>query len=207
MPSLVSIVEGDGEEQAVPILLRRLLQEAECWDLQVARPKKANGVGNLLRPGGIERFIQLAALEPDCAAILVLLDAEKQCPVDLARSLAVRVRAQGSRYPVGIVVAKCEYEAWLLASAETLTRSPRLRFPAALAAPEDPEAVTGAKGWLSRQLPKDQAYSETRDQPALTSLMDLDLARRRSRSFRRFCSAIEQVMAALRDGRVDITPA
>lgn len=53
------------------------------------------------------------------------------------------------------------------------------RFPA------DPEAIRGAKEWLSRAMESDCSYQETLDQAALTAIFDLAEARRVP-SFSRF---------------------
>jgi hypothetical protein len=43
---------------------------------------------------------------------------------------------------------------------------------------DNPESVGGCKEWLERWLPPALKYSETVDQPALTSAFDMTLARR-----------------------------
>lgn len=46
MPSIVPIVEGDGEVTALPSLLRRLLyEEFMVYDWQILHPKNAHGCG------------------------------------------------------------------------------------------------------------------------------------------------------------------
>jgi len=62
MAKLVPIVEGDGEVEAVPVLLRRLSSEVCGFhDLEILRPKNAHGCGGLTKPGGVERFVQFVA--------------------------------------------------------------------------------------------------------------------------------------------------
>jgi len=51
VPKIIPIVEGDGEVTAVPALLRKILVQATRYDIQIARPKNANGRGNLLKEG------------------------------------------------------------------------------------------------------------------------------------------------------------
>ncbi|MCO5167729.1 MAG: DUF4276 family protein [Planctomycetes bacterium] len=96
---------------------------------------------------------------------------------------------------VEVVLATREFESWFLASAEALAGSRGL--PTDLAAPEQPEAIRGAKEWLTRHMARGRAYQEVVDQPALTARLDLDLARRRSDSFdvcvRRVARLIEAV--------------
>src|SRR5689334_222112 len=108
MPKIVPIVEGDGEVEAVPILIHKLLTAMERWDIQIAKPKNAHGCDNLKKPDGLERFVRLAWLEPDCGAVLILVDADKQCPMQLAERFAHRVQAIGAKHSCVIVIAKCE---------------------------------------------------------------------------------------------------
>jgi hypothetical protein len=212
MPTLVSIVEGDGEVAALPILLNRLLKENRREDLRIARPKNAHGHTNLRKDGGIERFVELAFREKGCAGVLVLLDCDEtsECPASVARKLAVRINAQSPRHPVAIVCARREYEAWFLASLETLVGKridQRPGLPANLKAPDQPEEIRDAKRWLSRQLPGSRAYKETEDQAPLSRLIDLDLARSRSRSFLRLSHAVENLLQAINQGTCQVTPA
>lgn len=67
MPKIVPIVEGDGEVDAVPKLLWKLLAEKQRWDIQVTRARNAHGCENLKKHGGLESFIERAWREPDCA--------------------------------------------------------------------------------------------------------------------------------------------
>lgn len=204
MPRIVPIVEGDGEVPAVPALLRKILGQATRYDIQVARPKNANGRGNLTKEGGLERFIRYAWKEPDCGAILVLLDSESQCPLDIARALYKRVNAMGIIFPVVIVIAHCMYEAWFLASMATIAG--HLDLPNGLQPPADPESIGNPKAWINENLPQGRAYKETQDQEAMTHLMDIDLAGR-ARSFQRLLHAIAQAVDAIDTAARIVTPA
>jgi hypothetical protein len=209
MPKIVPIVEGYGEVDAVPNLLRKLLQGNNRWDIQVATPKNAHGCTNLIKPGGLERFVQLAGLERDCAVVLILMDADERCPKELAFAFSKRIQAMGAKYSVVIVIAKCEYEAWFLASLETLAGQSlegRPGLPVGLQYAEDVEKRVGVKGWLSRQFPEGRIYKETEDQAPMARLLDVALAKKRSRSFRRLTHAIEQALRAVDTGAVIVTP-
>ena len=141
-------------------------------------------------------------MEPDCAAILILLDADEECPRELAFTLAERIRSHGSKYPVVIVVAKCAFENWFLASLETI-RGKKLKGRLCLSEdtpiPEDAEKANGKK-YLTDHMPSGRAYKETEDQEAMVRLIDHDIASKRSRSFRRLCHAIEEIIEFLREG-------
>ena len=108
--SIVPIVEGPGDRDASPVLLRRILFERLArYDITVARPKKANGKQDLLRR--LENFLRYSVMTPSCQGIIVLLDSDDECPRDEAMELAGRARAFNLTVPVAIVEAKRGYEA------------------------------------------------------------------------------------------------
>jgi hypothetical protein len=75
------IVEGHGDSEAVPVLIRRI---AEGFDpaLYVHVPSPIRiPKSRLVRPGELERAVELAALKiPGQGGILVLLDSGDDCP-------------------------------------------------------------------------------------------------------------------------------
>jgi len=209
MPKIVPIVEGQGEFEAVPKLLNKVLNEMGRYEFTVALPKNAKGRGNLDKPGGLEGFIELSWCERDCGATLILMDADKECAVTLAHSYAQRVEAMSLRYPVMIVIAQSEYEAWFLASLPTIAGKKwqdQIGLPSDAEYTEDSEALVGVKGWLSRQLPAGRSYKPAQDQVVLTAMLDLELTRKNSRSFRRLCHAVEEAVKAIDRGAVIVTP-
>lgn len=92
-----------------------------------------------------------------------------------------------------VVMANREYEAWLLASIETLRGKSAILLDAA--SHPDPEAPRDSKGELQRRS-KGGRYSPTVDQAKLTAHLDLETAYRRSRSFRKLVSAFGVLAAA-----------
>ncbi|MEI7820330.1 MAG: DUF4276 family protein [Verrucomicrobiota bacterium] len=211
MGFLVPIVEGDGEIEAVPVLLRRLLEVRQRWDLQIARPKNAHGCGNLTKVGGLEKFAELAFRERECAGVLILMDAdeEQDCPMQMAQRFVQRIQNYGARFPVAIVFARREYEAWFLASLETIAGQDiggRPGLPANLVFDGDVENVRSVKGWLSRNLPGNRIYKETEDQAPMTERIDFLRAADRSRSFRRFCKALDDLIDAIDSSQIRVTP-
>jgi hypothetical protein len=189
--------------EALPILLRRLLhQRYQRYGVEIAKPKKAGSSGKLIKE--LERFLRYAAITPQCGSILVLIDADDKCPKELAESLASRSKALGLSKPTAIVCAKCEYETWFLASLNTIRGRAAISETARFRG--EVESLRGAKEWLSDQMPPDRTYKETTDQASLTSLIDLSLAHANSRSFRRLCHAVEQLLAAMDSGLPVVTP-
>jgi len=195
---IVPIVEGDGEVDAIPNLLYKLLHRHGCYDLHITRPKNSHGCNNLTTTGGIERFIQLALIEPRCEGIIVIIDADEECASTLANGLARRVDTLNPSKPVVVVAAKCEYEAWFLASLPTIAGKaiekrpglkPEITFP-----DERIETMRGVKEWLSRHFRDGRIYKETLDQLPMTRLIDLDTALPKSRSLRRLEHAVAQLI-------------
>ncbi len=176
------IVEGDGEISAVPVLLRRLRDECGAYGLEVGSPIKRKRT-QLVEKGSLEIAIRLARLQPDCGAILVLLDGDDDCPKELAPRLEEWAKAEARTIPCAVVVAQREYEAWFLATTESLRGKRGIRTDAS--SHPDPESVRGAKEALEGQMVAGGSYAETADQAALTALFDLGTAHSRSRSFRK----------------------
>ena len=199
------IVEGPGDVEAAPILLRKILSDyLICYVVGVLAPKRAGGRGGLDKVGGIEKFIRYAAITPDCEGILVLVDADADCALDWAKRICDRCREVGVAVPIAVVCAVLEYEAWFLASLDSIRGSGRLnqdiRFDG------NPEALGGVKEWFTQQMPPGRAYKETIDQASFTSMIDVSLARDNSRSFRRLCHAVEELQSAMEAGSSSITP-
>jgi hypothetical protein len=174
---IACIVEGHGEVQAVPILLRRLASTLDpALSLTVEQPIRITK-SKLLQAGELERAVELAARKVDGAgAILILLDRDEDCPATLGPALLGRARAVRGDVPIAAVLAKPEFEAWFLAAAESLRGRRGMRDD--LESPVHPESVRGAKEWLAERMTSDRHYVETLDQPALAALFDLEAARR-----------------------------
>jgi Domain of unknown function (DUF4276) len=176
---LVCIVEGHGEVDAVPLLLRRLaLAIRPGLSLQIEQPLRVSR-NRLVKPRELERAVELAGRRAGPqGAVLLLLDSDDECPAHLAPSLLSRARETRSDLAIGVVLAKREFEAWFLAAAESL-RGKRGLNPG-LNAPDDPESIRGAKEWLTAHMEPGRRYVETLDQAALAAVFDLERARRAS---------------------------
>lgn len=187
------IVEGHGEVEAVPVLLRRLRDEAGAFDLQVGGPIRRSR-SQLTREEPVHQAIELARRQPHCDSILILLDGDEDCPRELAPRIQHWAEAAARGIPCAVVMAHREYEAWFLAAVESLRGYRGIRPDAA--PPLDPEASRGAKEALEGLMAADTSYHETADQPAMTARFDMATAYRRSRSFRRMTSAFGSLLRA-----------
>jgi hypothetical protein len=187
------IVEGQGDVDAVPVLLRRLRDEAQAWGLEVAKPHRRSRT-LLVKKEFLQSAVRVAGLTPDCAGILIILDADDDCPKVLAQALEEWAQDAAGQLPCAVVMANREYEAWFLASIETLRGKAGI-LPGAVSHP-DPENPRDAKGELEKRMPHGASYSPSVDQAPLTSHLDLESAYRHCRSFRKLVSAFGVLAAA-----------
>ena len=196
MNAIATIVEGDGEVISVPILLRRLSQ----WRnpdvaLTFPTPIKVKRDRFLNRPEEFSRHLQLAAGKcGDGGQVLVLLDADDDCPAKKGRDVLTRAHAIIQHRRVAVVFANREFEAWFIGAAQSLQGIRGLQhFDGDHNA--DPEVPRDAKGWIKRRMPA--GYGETTDQPALTAKFDMQMALDRCRSFRKLCDEWDRYVATL----------
>ncbi len=205
--SIVAVVEGPGEVEAAPGLIRRILWE-RLGRYDIPRISAIRASGKLDLVNNLERRLGIAiSQEPD--AILVLVDADDECPVEAVGSLVDRVSALNLGVPVAMVYAKSEYETWFIGSLSEGTGDgirARLNIASSVNAPENFEDIRGAKEWLRGRMPRNQGYTETSDQADLTHHIDMDLVYGRSRSFRRLCHAVEELVRAIDESESVVTP-
>ncbi|HEV2852439.1 MAG TPA: DUF4276 family protein [Thermoanaerobaculia bacterium] len=173
---LACIVEGDGDVEAVPVAIRRIVQEIQPGlALRIHHPIRVPK-NKLVKPGELERSVELGARRAGRGgAIFIVLDSDDDCPAALGPELLARARKIRSDLPISVVLAKREFEAWFLASARSLRGLRGLATN--LEPPPDPESIRGAKEWLTARMTSDRSYTETLDQAALTASLDLQQAR------------------------------
>lgn len=190
------IVEGHGEVTALPVLLRRLVawRSPGAW-IDVQHPIRVPRDKFLNKPNEFQRYVELAGGKSQLDGwILIILDADDDCPVELAANVIERARQILAGHNISVVIPNREFEAWFIAGAAGLNgqRGLEISDPDLLADPEHPR---DAKGWLGCRMP--DGYGETVDQPAFSANMDLDHARVRSRSFRKLCDEWDRYFARI----------
>ncbi len=137
-----------------------------------------------MKPGEAERAVQVAAkIAGSPGGVLILVDADDDCPAGVGPNLLERAPMAARGVPVATSLACREYESWFLAAADCFRGFRGL--PTGLEAPENSEKIRGAKEWLRKKAGAGASYRPGVDQLQFTRRLDLDLARR-SRSFRRF---------------------
>lgn len=193
---IACIVEGYGEVKAVPILLKRLHQ----WktpDLAypiIEEPIRIKRDRFINKKEEFNKYLKLAALK--CGHdgwILILLDADDDCPKELGIKILDSVEECIPHCSTSIVLANREYEAWFIASAGSLNGQHGFMLNANEIENIEAESPRDAKGWVKRHIATN-LYSETIDQLEFTKIMDLQEAFDKSRSFRKLCSEWEKQM-------------
>lgn len=176
MVQIGCIVEGHGEVVAVPKLIRRIAASLYP-EMRIFTPNPIRVPRNkVVREGELERVVELAAQKiRGNGAIFILLDSDDDCPAHLGPELLGRALQARSDLPIAVVLAKHEFESWFIAAIDSLRGQRGLKEN--IQPPETPEAVSGAKGWISRHM-ENHSYRETLDQPKLTARFDFDQARR-----------------------------
>jgi hypothetical protein len=190
-----AIVEGQTEQRCVERILHRIWTELlhRPERLQVLEPFRGHR-DDLVNPNGLalkesvqKVFLKLQAkARQDSEArslLLILLDAESDCPAELAPRLldtAQRARADAD---LACVLAKRMLENWIVAGASTLAGVNDLPDP--LQPPDNPEECNGA-AWLEQQLrsrKQTRSYKKTVDAAVFVQKMHLEECRAHSPSF------------------------
>jgi hypothetical protein len=185
---LLPIVEGPGDIEAVSLLLRRLLHDVHGrYDVEIVRPYKFGNYPKVDRD--FDRY--LLAAEKEGCPILWTMDCDDGCAVQLVETLKQRIPA-GFSVPVGFAFFVREYEGMFLCEKECLTH---LGITLDHALSIQGETVRDAKQTISRLMPHGQAYKETVHQTRLSARLNLELARRKSRSFRHLESELLKLIS------------
>jgi hypothetical protein len=175
---IAAIVEGHGECEAVPILIRRIARDIYPGFVPNVLSPVRVPVSKLLKEGEIERTVIFSARKlKGKGGIIIIVDCDwdNGCPAKDGPALLKRAVSARNDMPISVILAKKEYEAWFLAAAESLRDKRGL--PNNLMPPEAPESIRGAKEWLSDKMPPGKSYAETIDQPAFTEIFDMNVAR------------------------------
>ncbi len=202
---IAAIVEGQGEVDAVPALIRQWLTQNNLharWQLVTEKAVCAKGQANLLAPlqpafqRGVEYFVN-AALRADPDFLLIVLDADDACrerarknEQPLGAHVLERARAVAGHKEIGVVIADREFEAWFLHHRTAVVPT----CPAAQAwqPTREIEAIRDCKkvleGWLG-------SYAPTADQARLAKRLPLaEGAKSPSRSFQKLHKELSRLL-------------
>ncbi len=201
---IAPVVEGQTEQGCLERLLHRVWCEllAQPERLQVLEPFRGqrdalvHPDGKVLTASVQKAFLKLhAKVRKDADArslLLILLDAEGDCPATLApRLLTVARAALPPDSSVACVLPKRMLENWIVAGSATLAGVNGL--PNSLPPPTNPEDC-GGSGWLSAQLRsvnQGRKYTKTADAKVFVAGMDLQGCRSTAPSFDKLCRELE----------------
>lgn len=190
--AIAPVIEGHGEQGAVPILLRRVAAELlDIRHVNVLRPIRVPR-SKLIKPEELLRAVSLADLKLRNAPAkhklaLVIFDADEDAACQLSPLLLGSIQTARPDIDVTIVLPVPEFETWFVAAAESLHDYINVALDDI---PSDPEEARAKKGWIEKHFRG--RYTETIEQPALTARMDLRACRRRSKSFDKLCRELEK---------------
>ena len=157
---LVLLVEGQGDVEAAPILVGRLLNEYSAFDAVFLDPHPFR-IGEYSKIskndfGEWRRYVQAAAKRPDFGGCVLLLDGDSSTKVDgqpfCAMRAAQRLAAEaqkvgaGHQFSVAIVFACMEFESWLIAGVESLVDKLLYRPPKGVADRHQPDSPRSGIG-------------------------------------------------------------
>lgn len=209
---VVPIIEGQTEANCIERLLQRL------WVELLTNPIRMQ----VLQPSRGHRDRLLSSVEPDLAnkieeanaklgqrlrresssrgLLLVMIDAESDCPKELAPQLLQRGQQARPDADIACVLPKRMLENWFVSAGTSLAGVNGL--PADLQTPEKPEDCGGA-AWLDKQLRKvnpRKKYKKTANAKSFVAEMDLKQCRANSPSFDKLCRELERRAAAMEQG-------
>ncbi len=172
---IACIVEGHGDVEAVPIVIRRIAEQMLPPIMVHVTAPLRTPKSKLVKPGELERAVEFAARKiSGSGGVLIILDSDDDCPATVGPALLSRASGVRNGLLVAVILAKREFESWFIAAAESL--GGRAGLPVALQAPDQPETIRGAKEWLTERMSGTRSYSPTLDQPNLAREFDLHAA-------------------------------
>ena len=145
-PVFASIVEGHGEVAALRPLIENIIANNDgAVYPRIMRPVRAHWSSMVNKADDLELDAAKVLREggPD-ARLLVLLDADDECPAELGPRLQQQLVARFPNNPVSVNIADREYESWFIASAESI--ADRIGTANPFSVPQNIETIRAAKG-------------------------------------------------------------
>lgn len=191
--TIASVVEGHGEVDAVPALLRNILYRRGLYEVRVLQPHRISRTDMVGGKVSAAVRMQMHAVG-DRGLVVVVCDSDDEDYQTLEERIH---KATGSTdHRVVVSVAVREFESWILAGIGSL-RGMSIVRDELLAPPANPESKRNAKKVLGEYLTV--SYKETIHQATLASKIDVGEAMQRSPSLERFVTRLSQAVDALFD--------
>jgi hypothetical protein len=183
-PHVGLVVEGPGDATALPVLLRAHLHSSGEYRELLGKPVACNGKMKAIMVNGLEGKVATAAARPGCRGVLVVLDADGDPSCRLGPQLRRRAE-KVSRVPVAVALAEPTFEAWLVASAESLGLGGLTYDPAANPEKAVKDALAPVK------------YVKPTWQPRLAHRVDIAVASSRSACLARMLARFDVLREAV----------
>lgn len=180
------LVEGEGEEQAAPELISRLWKDLGLspipWQNTWRCPASHKRPALMEACDRLRMRNRFAKARDMVEALLVLRDADDDCPKSLGPEMAGWLRSERLPFPSAVVLFHREFETLFLPCLSRMAGKTWMNargverggFPPQISFEGDLEGTRGVKEWLSTQLPKGKSYKPTQDQFPLTRMLDFD---------------------------------
>lgn len=181
MTKILPIIEGDGDLKAVPIIIRRILEDNNLHSVGLHPAQKRGDLPKIAR--SFDNYFN-AALKWQ-APILWVLDFDcKNCICQADEAMQLYKQAENLRpsWPFKVVFVTKEFETLFLIEQQAARKV--LGIDENYAFPPTPEKIRGAKQVLSRALPSGRSYKEMVHQDKIAAQLNLDVLREHSSDFR-----------------------
>ncbi|MBB4504592.1 DUF4276 family protein [Rhizobium leguminosarum] len=196
------IVEGQGDERAIPVLIRNLLNNRfEHYEVEVLHPyrmpkgkmKQASEwppVSTLV----FNRLSERVVAPADKGLVLVMCDSDDDCPVELKATIQQNVAVSPDKIELHFVAPLREYETWLLSAVQSFAGHQDCVDP--IPNVGDLDQIRDAKGYFERHILKPKRfYSETVDQAKFSSILDFSIfPEDNCRSLKRFVDIFARIL-------------
>jgi hypothetical protein len=206
----VLLVEGEGDREAVPVLLRALFSHIgrpECSP--ASHPLRCGDLPKLLREGALEKFVTYACKRPDGDSVLLVVDCDDDCPPNVVDTLARRAAPIGERVQkrIGLALMHREFETLFLYAVPHLAEVfPKIPWKIEdWSEAQDWTEVRGAKETLRHHM-GGRLYKETRHQASFVSALDYGTLEARCRSLAHLITTLRWLTGAESLGPVHPTP-
>lgn len=176
---IAAVVEGHGEVNALPILLRRICESKGYYSIDYLKPHRLSRSSMMMHKVGDAVRLQRNKVGSS-GVVVVLYDSDDDSPEFAVEETSRFIGSQSDNVVVAVAVR--EYEAWFLASIESLRTHKLVKDDAVYFG--NPESRRDAKGALGECMT--ESYRETRHQSKFSARFDLEAARLNSPSFARF---------------------
>src|SRR5579859_2027312 len=114
------IVEGRGDVEAVPAVFRRIAKLTYPTALILSPTPFRVPKDRLRRSGELERTVEFVARTlKGRGVILIAVDSDDDLPCVLGPQLKHRASTARPDMPIGVAIAKREFESWFVGSAES----------------------------------------------------------------------------------------